>query len=438
MARPTPKILFVSPQPFFIERGSPYRVRAEVQALLDNGYEVDLLCYPIGREISIPGLRIIRSKNPWGIKSVPIGWSRSKLLLDFSLFTAMCKQLRKTKYVAVHGVEDAGVMAAFISLFSKRPFVFDMHSQMTEQLSQCVIKPGSALFRFLCGAERWCMSRSSGVITVSDVITERVRSLAPGVPAITLEDLALDSSTQVSLELRDSLRQEYNTAAHRVLLYTGNFEPYQGVELLLNAFSQLLKLEALEPRLSKPPLLLIVGGGAENSTRFVETRALAESLGLGSAVKFAGQRNEDEVGSFMDLADVFVSPRIAGAHTPLKIYSYMAGNKPIVATRIAAHTNALSSKEAYLGEPSAEALAESLRFALDDSELASHRHAQLVSNAGALLKQRFSKAEFGRRMKVLYSAVLGQEVSEELILPRELVGEQEVVEEAVEVLGSQV
>ena len=39
----------------------------------------------------------------------------------------------------------------------------------------------------------------------------------------------------------------------------------------------------------------------------------------------------------MKHVDVLISPRISGTNTPMKIYTYMASGKPIVASNIPAH-----------------------------------------------------------------------------------------------------
>ena len=409
------RVLFLTPQPFFTERGSPYRVRAEVQAILAQGFTVDLVAYPIGRDIEIPGLRVFRAPSVPGCSDVPIGWSWKKLLLDVALFFRALVLLCTNRYAVIHGVEDAGVMAAFLSPIFRVPYIFDMHSHMSEQLSQCILPAGGVLHRFVAAVEGLCMRRAAGVITVSDVITARVREIAPHTPALTLEDLALEGAAVEPEQVR-ALARELNLEGKKVILYTGNFEPYQGIDLLLDGFAAYVaKADATLP-LAK---LVIVGGGREDDSRSQFFRNRVKELCLESSVVFAGQRGEEEMGRFMAMADLLISPRLAGAHTPLKIYSYMFAGKPIIATRIAAHTNVLSEDLAFLGNPdpsdfglaifyAVEAIAQQPEVALAKSRLAKE-----------LLERRFSKREFQRRVGVLYRASLGGSHSEELLLSPE-------------------
>jgi glycosyltransferase involved in cell wall biosynthesis len=68
----------------------------------------------------------------------------------------------------------------------------------------------------------------------------------------------------------------------------------------------------------------------------------------------------------MELADVLLSPRIEGANTPLKIYSYLTSGKPIVATDLPTHRQVLSPEIAKLVPADPAALAEGILEILTD------------------------------------------------------------------------
>ena len=141
----------------------------------------------------------------------------------------------------------------------------------------------------------------------------------------------------------DALRRELGLGEGPVVLYSGNFEPYQGVELLLEA-------TALVPGAT----FLFMGGRAPEIERL---RERARELGTNGRVFFSGTRPPAELAGFLALADVLCSPRVEGENTPFKIYSYLASGKPIVATRIASHTQLLDDSLAFLVPPTAEGLA---------------------------------------------------------------------------------
>lgn len=259
------------------------------------------------------------------------------------------------------------------------------------------------------------MRRASGIITVSDTITARARSIAPAVPAMTLEDLALGGVLPPDEALVTRLKAEFDIDAHDILLYTGNFEPYQGIDLLLESFAKLIA-NAVP---GKKPRLVLVGGGNPSDARFQFYRSKVEELGITREVIFAGQRSESEMEAYMAVAQLLLSPRIAGAHTPLKIYTYMAANKPIVATRIAAHVNVLNGDNSFLAEPDADSFARMMLSALASDENSANERAAKVARASQLLQKRFSRTEFNRRMAVLYRAARGEYLSDEVLLSPE-------------------
>ena len=83
------RVLVVAPQPFYQDRGTPIALRQVLEALSGLGYQVDVLTFPVGQDIELPGVRIFRAGNPFRIRGVPVGLSARKLLLDLSLVAAL-------------------------------------------------------------------------------------------------------------------------------------------------------------------------------------------------------------------------------------------------------------------------------------------------------------------------------------------------------------
>ena len=126
--------------------------------------------------------------------------------------------------------------------------------------------------------------------------------------------------------------------ASPVVLYTGTFEAYQGLDLLFDAM-------AIVGRARPDARLVLAGGRPEQVTR---ARELARAAGIEAITLFAGERQAGEIPAYLLAADVLVSPRSRGTNTPLKIYQYMRSGKPIVATRLLTHTQVLSDQTAIL------------------------------------------------------------------------------------------
>ena len=80
------RALVIAPQPFYTPRGTPFSVyyRTLVTAQLD--VKIDLLTYGQGRDVEIPGVRIIRIPRFNVFGEVKIGPSVLKLFLDLFIF----------------------------------------------------------------------------------------------------------------------------------------------------------------------------------------------------------------------------------------------------------------------------------------------------------------------------------------------------------------
>ena len=395
------RILFITPQPFFVERGSPYRVRNEVSALLELGHEVTLLSYPLGEDPGVSGLSHIRPLRIPFVKEIRIGFSWTKLLLDAQQAVSSLRLATLNKYDIFHGVEEAGFMASWLGGLWRKPFIYDMHSHMSEQLSQCILRRGGKLHRMVERMENSSIGKSSGVITVSDVISERVKRISGSASVVTLEDLPLTIDPKLAESEAERLRLKLGLMNKQVLVYTGNFEPYQGVELMLEGFALLV---TENPGAANNLRLLMVGGGSLDGERmrFIQTKA--QQLGVGAQTILTGDRPESEMGGYMALADGLLSPRIAGAHTPLKVYTYMAAERPIVATRIAAHEGVLSDSTAYMAEPDPKGFASALSRLMVEGGMPSSE--QRVKSAKAIVNTRFSRSGFVQKLDSLYNQAL--------------------------------
>jgi glycosyltransferase involved in cell wall biosynthesis len=83
------------------------------------------------------------------------------------------------------------------------------------------------------------------------------------------------------------------------------------------------------------------------------------------------------------------------------VYSYLASGKPLVATRIATHTQLLDDTTAFLVEPTPEGLADGIRAALDHPDDAAAR-----ARAGRdLIEREFSLARYRDKVARAYAAV---------------------------------
>jgi len=376
------KILFLAPQPFFEVRGTPLAVLAMVRAIGALGHKVDLLTYPRGADVAVEGMAHRRSLGlPVG--RVRPGPSLAKLALDVPFMAEAWWRMATGGYDVVHAVEEAAHLAAPLARLLRLPLVVDVDSSIPDQLRRSGFAARGPLPWAAERLERHALRHAAAVITVCGSLTEGVRARAPRAPVFQVEDPPLVEAASLDRAAAAALRRSLGIGPGPVVLYSGNLEPYQGVDVLLQA----------APRV--PEAWFVFMGGEPAVVEALRARA-----GAGRVV-FAGQRPPSELPSFLALADVLVSPRLHGENTPFKIYTYLASGRPLVATRLPTHTQILDDSVAVLVEPTPSGLAGGIRTVLADPLQADERAAR----GRALIERDYSPRRYAEKVARAYAAV---------------------------------
>ncbi|MCO6401098.1 MAG: glycosyltransferase [Verrucomicrobia bacterium] len=380
--------LLLAPQPFYEERGTPIAVKWVAETLGEAGHSVDLLTFPFGADVEMPGVRVIRAARPAGVSRVPIGFSPQKILCDVHLYRAARRLIREKRYDVVHACEESVFFAKALAQKAGAPLVYDMDSSMADQMME---KWGwLRAFRFLLeGFEKRALRSSDLVLPVCQSLADKVDRFAPGKPRVLLHDMAMEFPP-VPAET-ERLRESLNLSGP-MALYVGNLEHYQGIDLLLEGFAA-----AREETLS----LVIVGGKPADVEKY---RARIAALGLSGRAHLLGPRPLNRLSYYLEQADILVSPRLRGVNTPMKIYSYLLAGRAIVATKIESHTQVLDESFAKLVDPTPAAMGEALR-ALAQSE---PERARLGSRAAELARERHSRAAYRRALLGAYASLGGK------------------------------
>jgi glycosyltransferase involved in cell wall biosynthesis len=365
------KILMLAPEPFFQPRGTPISVYFRIRALSELGHEVDLVTYHLGDDVAFKGLRIFRALRLPFVQRVKIGPSLMKVPLDALLALRILSRLLSRRYDLVFSHEEASYFGGAMRVILGVPHLYDMHSSLPQQLENFNFSRSRLLKKIFLCLERFVLRNSDGVVVICPDLMEKVRTLGAGERAVLLENFLDFDCPEHTPEEVERKRKEIAPAGQKIVLYAGNFEPYQGVPLLLEAAAK-TKGDAV---------LLIVGG---NPVEVDSMKKKTESLGISGRVYFSGKVPPSEVPLYTGAADVLVSPRISGTNTPLKIYSFLKTGKPLVATDLWTHTQVLNEKIALLAAPNSESLARAIDFALSDKE--AQRRAEAA--------KRFADAEY--------------------------------------------
>jgi len=384
------KILLTAPQPFFVERGTPIAVRALAETLCRQGHEVDLVVFHGGVDIEAPGLRIFRAPRPPFVRSVPIGLSPAKLACDAALAMTAARLLARRRYQVIHAVEEMIYPALIAKMILGTKVVQDMDSLLVDQIVEKW--PSVAWVRApLDLLERIAIRAANLVLGVCPRIVEHARRQAPGQEVHLLPDIAEPLPTGAPPAGLWNLRQIAGAEADPLMLYVGNLEHYQGVDLLVAAMAH-----------SSIPLTrgrLVVVGGSDAAVAAAKVNA--DRLGVSDRVRFTGPAPLAHLPWLLRQADILCSPRLIGKNTPMKIYSYMAAGKPILATRIESHTQVLDDRSAMLVDPDPVSVANGIALLAHDRALG----ARLGAAAAHLAQKHYDPASFERRVRRAYAVL---------------------------------
>ena len=383
------KILMLAPEPFFQPRGTPISVYFRIRALADLGHEVDLVTYPLGSDAPLPNHRVFRVPNVLGLRSIKIGPSPAKLPLDALLFLRAAGRLLIGRYDIIFTHEEAALIGAVLGRISGVPHIYDMHSSLPQQLSNFDFSRSSLLRGIFVAMENFYLKRSQAVIVICRDLLDKVTRDGCGGKAHLIENVLEFPSDPVTPDEVARLKKECAPGGERIVLYAGNFQRYQGIGLLLEAAARVK---------DKAVFVLVGGTGADLEAM---NRKAAE-LGIAGKAVFVDKVPPSRVALYLELADVLVSPRLAGTNTPLKIYSFLKSGKPLVATNLWTHTQILDGRIAVLVEPEAEALARGIAFALNDPEAGRRARA-----AKAMADRDYTRERYTEKIRLCLETALG-------------------------------
>lgn len=351
------RVLFLAPHPFYQDRGTPIDVLLVLKVLSERkDAVVDVVTFHEGNDVELENVSIRRIRAPRFLRGIRPGFSMKKLACDVLLFFTAWRMVRTGDYDFVHADEESVFFAMFFKRFHGIPYAYDLDSSIAQQLveSRPVLAPLAAMLGYL-------ESRAiRGALINLPVCVElgRLCERAGSRNTVVLHDISqLDDQPSTDIDLKGQLG-----IAGTLLLYAGNLEAYQGIELLLDGFRLALKE-------CSDLYLAVVGGNDDDIRKYSERSAAA---GLLANVFFLGRKPIRELGEYLRGADILVSPRIRGINTPMKIFAYLHSGRPLIATDIVTHNQVLSTEQAMLVPPKPEAIANGIVRLARDPELRRH------------------------------------------------------------------
>ncbi len=349
------KILQLAPHPFYLERGTPIDVLLVLRVLSEReNISVDLLVYNEGKDVKLPNVRIHRIPDLKILKNIRPGFSFKKIICNIFLFFKAWQLVRKNKYDLIHAGEEAVFFAMFFKYVYKIPYVYDLDSSIAQQLveKKPFLKMFAIVFNWL---EAKAIQGSVANLPVCNALAKLCEEQGSK-KTVTIHDIS--QLKNPGAESKGILKNELGIE-NLVLLYVGNLEPYQGIDLLLESF------EITSRKTDKIDLVII--GGVQQDIEYYSEKS--KRLGINKRVHFLGPKPLNKLDEYLAEADIIACPRIKGINTPMKLFPYLHSGRTVIATDLYTHTQIITKNEAYLAPPTPEGFAEGIINLIENANL---------------------------------------------------------------------
>jgi 1,2-diacylglycerol 3-alpha-glucosyltransferase len=300
-------------------QGSQLLIRRLAQGLRARGHAVVVVAYAEGLEDALTGIPIRRIRAIPGCRALGSGPRPAKLLLDAALFATLRRVVREERIEIVHAHNyEAALVGLAAGRLARVPVVYHSHNALAEELptyfrGRVARRVARVLGAF---ADREVPRRADHCIAICRELVGFLR--ARGVDAVDLvapggspEEFPPRSSAEI-----EAIRARFAFGTRPLLLYAGNLDGYQNVELLLRSIGRV--------RQTVPDALLVLATHAA-------PRSMPRALTSGAAgVRIVSADDFATVRDLLQAADVALCPRREWSGFPMKLLNYMAAGKAIV------------------------------------------------------------------------------------------------------------
>jgi PEP-CTERM/exosortase A-associated glycosyltransferase len=256
----------------------------------------------------------------------------------------------KPDVIHAHSPVLNGIPALRVSRRHKIPLVYEVRAFWEDAaVDHGTNREWGMRYRATRALETWVLKRADAVTVICNGLHDDIVARGIDRDKVTVIPNAVNyNHFDTAIEADGQFCEQLNLKDKSVLGFIGSFYAYEGLALLLQALTIILKARP-ETR------LLLVGGGPEEA----RLKELAIKLGLQDKVIFTGRVPHDSVPMYYGLIDVLVYPRtsmrLTELVTPLKPLEAMARGRMIVASSVGGHRELIDDrKTGYLfkaGDP---------------------------------------------------------------------------------------
>lgn len=316
------RILVLAPTPFFADRGCHMHIAEQAYALQRKGYVIKIVTYHLGRDLK--NLDIVRTTTvPWYKKLGP-GPSWHKFYVDPLLLITAYRTAKSFKPDVIHAhLHEGAVLGWILKKILGVPLVFDMQGSLTGELiaHDFPLVKTNWMKQMWYALERTIDHLADAVLVQSTEMRDELEhqfSVSPKNIFLAYDGVSTDAFTpgQRDPELQKQLAIP---SGRKVIVYLGGLSPHKGVDILLEAFPEVLK---------KVPTAFLLLMGYPNEEHY---RQKVEEMGLTESVRITGRVVYEDAPKYLRLGDIAVAPKRSQTEANGKIYNYMAAGLPTIA-----------------------------------------------------------------------------------------------------------
>jgi len=263
-------------------------------------------------------------------------WMVAAFLLFRRLFRG-----QRYPFIYVREVICAYWMATALRRLTGARVIYEAHELESRNPSRARGRLWQPVLRWL---DRTLLRRADVVVSLTATFAQEIREQGwrPAGPIAILPD-AYDDLLYRPMGREQSRHALQIPSEIQAIVYSGLTFSYRGLEVLLEALARLV------PRWPRLRLYLVGGRPREIAALLEQARA----LGVEERVVFAGTVAREQVPFYLAAADALAIPgTVSGpSASPLKMFEYMAMERPIVSVDIPALREVLDDRSAYFFPP---------------------------------------------------------------------------------------
>ena len=299
--------------PYPTRQGSQVYVQGMCRALAQQGHNVTLVCYGHGDAQEDEGYRIVRTPQPKRYQNRRAGPDAWKPVLDVALAALVTREAKDADVLHAHNYE-APIAAYMARAATKTPVVYNAHNTMGEELHRYFSGTRTRRIAKRVGEilDQAVPHRADAAVGISQAGVEQLRQLGCDPVFLAPPGVALDELQPADAEAARTL---YDLQERPWVVYAGNPDTYQDLEVWIQAMAQLPEVG----------LLML---SASSLTQWEE---MADELGINQERRrFIQTDSWPDVRNAIAAADLAALPRAVCSGFPIKLLNNLGLGTPTV------------------------------------------------------------------------------------------------------------